>query len=61
MSNLPSKMEANEESEKIWIEIPSIGYKWFEWDITERWNNEIIKLIEVIDPILVTSNKEILL
>jgi hypothetical protein len=55
MSNLPSE----EENKKIWIEALLTGHKWFEWNVTERWNNKIAKYIEVIDPILVTSNNEI--
>ena len=45
-----------EENEKKWIEVPSEGYKWFEWNVTERWNNAIARITEVKDPILVLPN-----
>ena len=52
-------MEANEnKKEKKWIEFPLEGYKWFEWNITEKWNNKIAKYIEVKDPILVLPSKQ---
>ena len=50
-------MGANENKiEDIWISVPSGGYKLFEWNVTEKWNNAIAKITEVKDPILVLPN-----
>jgi len=50
-------MEANEnKKEDNWISVSSEGYKWFEWNVTEKWNNAIAKITEVKDPILVLPN-----
>ena len=50
-------MKANEnKKEDNWISIPSEGYKWFEYNATEKLNNAIARITEVKDPILVLPN-----